>query len=203
MPDNVNMVWDGIAYKCTPLIENKPIEHIIAFAQQDVRWKDDRMGGVNQTIGGYGCAMVTACMVYTQADQDMTPKMFNDILSDENGYNIIYGTQAHLAWDRLPSIFSRFEWLGRKSWSRYLDDGELANIFDMIDEAPLPLWVDFHPEQSGMQSHFVLGVDHSIDDIEIIDPWEGVRAGLMERYGRNTAPTLKRAIWGYRRLVIK
>lgn len=198
-----DMVWNGVHYECTPAVEHGgQLSPVIAYAQQDARWKADMMGGVPQTIGGYGCAMVCACMVYTQVDQRMTPGAFNELLTDRSGYNIIYGKEAHLAWDRLPDILPRLRWLGRKTWTRLLDDGELASVMAMIDESPLVLWVDFKPALSGMQSHFVLAVGHSEDDIDIIDPWEGVRARLLERYGRYIGATLKRAIWGYRRLVV-
>lgn len=178
---------------------------VIAFAQQDARWKADRMGGVAQTVGGYGCAMVSACMVYSQVEPAITPGEFNRILTQQRGYNII-GTEAHLAWDRLPDIFPELEYRVpcRKDWTRLLTDGELADIFAMIDEAPLVLWVDFKPNVTGMQSHFVLATDHTETDVEIIDPWEGVHAWLLRRYGNDKpGDSLKRAIWGYRRLVVR
>ena len=159
------------------------------------------MGGVPQTIGGYGCAMVCACMMYTQVYPAMRPDDFNRILTQRGGYNIIEISEAHLAWDRLPDIFEGLSWQGRRDWTRALLDSEIAQVFTLIDEAPLVLWVDFMPNKAGMQSHFVLATGHTDDDIDIIDPWTGVRASLMERYGRPANDSLKRAIWGYRRLV--
>ena len=203
MRDNVSMVWDGVAYKCTPLVLEGAFDRVVSYAQQDERWKADRLAGTTQTIGGSGCAMVCACMVYTQVDQSITPKLFNIVLGNNSGYNIVYGSQAHLAWDRLPQIYPRLKWVGRKTWKRLLDDGELADVFARIDDAPLILWVDFYPATSKMDTHFVLAVDHSGDDIEIIDPWEGVRAGLLERYGQATGASLRRDIWGYRQLVVE
>ena len=198
------LVNDELAALGLPVREDNPeLHNVIAYAQQDTRWKADRMGGVAQTVGGYGCAMVCACMVYTQIDNALTPRDFNAALSANGGYNLIYGNEAHLAWDRLSQIYPRFKWDGRKDWSRLLDDNELNNIFAMIDEAPLVLWVDFKPFVGGMQSHFVLAVGHTTDDIDIVDPWEGVRARLMERYGRAGNDTLRRAIWGYRRIVVR
>jgi hypothetical protein len=203
MSDYLTISIEGMGvYACTPLPANGALKPVIGYAQQDVRWKADRMGGTPQTVGGYGCAMVCACMIYTQVDQGMTPDVFNDILSSEGGYNIIYGAEAHLAWERLPSILSRFQWLGRKSWYRLLDSQELADVKAMIREAPLPLWVDFRPATSKLDSHFVLAVDYDESDVEIIDPWEGVRSGLLQRYG-NAGDTLHKAIWGYRRLIVE
>jgi len=198
------LVNDELSALGLPVREERGLLHsVVAYAQQDSRWKNERMGGVAQTVGGYGCAMICALMVYTQIDNQLKPHDFNAMLSANGGYNLIYGNEAHLAWERLPQIYPRFKWEGRKDWSRLLDSSELGNIFAMIDEAPLVLWVDFKPLVGGMQSHFVLAVGHTADDIDIIDPWEGVRAHLMERYGRAANDTLRRAIWGYRRIVVR
>jgi len=172
----------------------------LVFAQQDPRWKNDLMGGVYQTVGGYGCAMVCACMVYSQIDPTITPGDFNATLNAEGGYNIVNGNEAHLAWDRLPAIFPHLQWLGRESWTRLLTGDELAMVRAKIDAHPLVLWVDFRPNVYGMQSHFVLAVENTPDDVTILDPWEGVEVGLLARYGRSN-DTLERAVWGYREIV--
>jgi len=203
MPDSeITLIIDGAIYDCVLRGATEP-QRVVAYAQQDERWHNHQMGGVPQTIGGYGCAMLCACMVYTQVDSATRPDDFNRILTDRRGYNIVNGREAHLAWDRLPSILSRLQWLGRESWARLLTQHDLDRIFGFIDEAPLVLWVDFKPNTAGMQTHFVLATSHTDDDIEIVDPWEGVRAMLMDRYGRGDGDTLKRAIWGYRRLVVR
>ena len=212
MTDDISITWsgerpdltiNGARFICRPMEEEPEPNRIIAYAQQDDRWHNHLMGNVPQTIGGYGCAMVTACMVLTQADPAMRPDTFNRILTDKRGYNIVNGREAHLAWDRLPGIFPELQWLGRESWTRLLTQSDLDRIFGFIDEAPLVLWVDFRPNTAGMQTHFVLATAHTDDEIEIVDPWGGVRSTLMDRYGRGGSDTLKRAIWGYRRLVLK
>ena len=201
---DIDLVINGQRYVCTPVTEQEP-HRVVLFAQQDARWRSNWMGGVPQTIGGYGCAMVCAAMVYSQIDANVRPDEFNDRLTDENGYYIVNGREAHLAWDRLPRIFPELEWLGRESWTRELRDHELERVFGFIDEAPLALWVDFNPAKSGFQSHFVLAVQYDAEgsDVLIADPWGGKTAWLMEAYGRGDGDSLARAIWGYRRLVVR
>ena len=206
MPDiTVSMVFEGKTYsgKLTQELEPAPEPaRVIAYSQRDERWAGERMGATRQTVGGMGCALLTACMVLSQRKPDITPLEFNARLNTEGGYNIVNGNEAHLAWDRLPGIYPELSWLGRESWTRRLYEHELACIFGFIDEGPLPLWVDFKQGLGGMQSHFVLAVGHSDGDIEIVDPWGGDRVGLLERYGRGPGDTLARAVWGYRRLVV-
>ena len=199
------VVIDGDWFTCKPQpAPSAEPARVIAYSQRDERWAGARMAYTSQTVGGMGCAMLTACMVLSQRRPDITPLLFNARANIAGGYNIVNGNEAHLAWDRLPGpgMFSELKWLGRESWTRSLYEHELTRVFGFIDEGPLPLWVDFKPQQSGMQSHFVLATGHGDGDIEIVDPWGGDRVGLLERYGRGPGDTLARAVWGYRRLVV-
>ena len=200
----IPMTWDGTLYTCSPTVAPpRAMGAVISYSQRDESWSNNRMGGTTQTIGSAGCAMVTACMVLSQRLPDITPTEFNRALNVRGGYNVIEG-EAHLAWDRLPTIYPELQWLGRESWTRPLYDGELDRVRGFIEEAPLPLWVDFRPLTSRLDTHFVLAVawDAEHDDIVVIDPWGGVTAGLLDRYA---APShnLARAIWGYRRLAAR
>ena len=172
----------------------------VAFSQRDPLWKNKLLGASYQTIGGWGCAMVCACMVYSMAEPDITPDVFNTILKDHGGFNYPNG-EAHLAWDRLPDIFPTLRWEGRKDWSRRLTDAELADIFVKVTAAPLVLWVDFKPTTSKLDTHFVLATERDGDDLIIIDPWDGSHAGLLARYAL-AGQDLQRAIWGYRHLTV-
>lgn len=198
---NVNVIWDGQAYTCAPLPEPTPQPgRVIVYSQRDQRWNKAHMGGTPQTVGGMGCTPLNACMVLSQVAPDVLPGEFNATLNERGGYNVI-GSEAHLAWDRLPSIYPELTWLGRESFMRPLYAGELDRIRGFIAEAPLVLWVDFRPLTSGLDTHFVLAESWQGNDITIIDPWMGDRVGLLARYAR-AGQTLEWAIWGYRRLVV-
>ena len=172
---------------------------VLPFSQRNDLWRYDGMGGVAQTVGDFGCAMVTACMVYSRINPLTTPKNFNHTLSTAGGYNILNGCEAHLAWNRLPQIFPGLLWGGRRDWTRLLTSGELQEVFDLLDVAPLPLWVDYNPKTTAMNSHFVLGIAHTDRDIQIIDPIDGAVTWLLLRYAL-PGQDLQRAIWGYRNL---
>jgi len=172
----------------------------IPMSQTNSIWKADKLGTTSQTIGGWGCAMVCAAMVYSQIDPLMTPRGFNNVLTLNGGYNYLNG-EAHLAWDRIPDSFPKLEWKGRADYSRRLTDAELLDVYAKIDAAPLILWVDFRPATPGLDTHFVLAIAHADNDITIIDPYGGDVVDLLDRYAQ-TGQDLQRAIWGYRELVV-
>lgn len=200
---SIPVMWGDRLYSCAPLVEPIPEpSRVIAYSQRDSRWSAATMGGTRQTIGRAGCAMVAAAAVLSQRRPDLTPLDVNVTLTERNGYNIVGGNEAHLAWDRLPTIYPELQWLGRESWTRPLYAGELDRIRGFIAEAPLVLWVDFYPLTAAFNTHFVLAEEWLDDDILVVDPWNGDRVGLLARYAR-PGQTLARAIWGYRRLVVR
>ena len=169
------------------------------FSQIDPRWKTEKLGSSLQTIGGWGCAMVCACMVYSRFEPSITPLEFNNILTRNGGYNYVNG-EAHLAWERLPAIFPALKWQGRTDWNRRLTTTELDAIKAKIAIAPLVLWVDFKPSTDTLNTHFVLATLVIADDIQIIDSYDGEVAWLLKRYAK-AGQDLQRAIWGYREIV--
>jgi len=176
------------------------LEKLPLFSQRDKRWAGDRMGGTAQTLGGWGCAVTCAAMVLAQT-YPVDPGLFNAMLGANNGYNIINGREAHLAWERLPDIGQRLEWHGRRSWSRRLTNSELREVLTRLESGPLILWVDYHPQTLKMDTHFVVGLRVTADgrDIVIADPVDGVETRLLLRYGAD-GHDLARAIWGFRDL---
>ncbi len=195
----LNVTINGVRYIPAPA----PVE-ITAYSQRDARWRADTMGGTTQTIGSYGCAMVCAAMVHSKGKSvSATPQYMNAYLTKHGGYNIVNHNEAHLAWDRLPGLYRELIWLGRKDWVGVpVPQSELDALIDKLLDHPVILWVDFYPG-GGFNTHFVLGTGVTGGgDIEIIDPWDGARTRLLERYARNDWD-LTRAIYGYRELIVR
>jgi hypothetical protein len=69
-----------------------------SFRQGDEKWSDDPLGGVveNGTIGGEGCAVVAAAMVFKFYGIDVDPQQLNWYLSGVGGYT----DRGWLYWDR-------------------------------------------------------------------------------------------------------
>ena len=69
-----------------------------SFRQGDAKWADDPLGGVedNGTIGGQGCAVAAAAMVFKFYGLDTDPQQLNWFLTDVDGYT----DRGWLYWDR-------------------------------------------------------------------------------------------------------
>jgi len=69
-----------------------------SFRQGDEKWSDDPLGGVeaNGTVGGEGCAVASAAMVFKFYGIDVDPQQLNWFLTNVGGYT----DQGWLYWDR-------------------------------------------------------------------------------------------------------
>jgi hypothetical protein len=69
-----------------------------SFRQGDEKWSDDPLGGVveNGTIGGEGCAVAAAAMVFRFYGIEVDPQQLNWYLSGVGGYT----DRGWLYWDR-------------------------------------------------------------------------------------------------------
>jgi len=69
-----------------------------SFRQADQKWSDDPLGGIeaNGTLGGQGCAVASAAMVFKFYGIDVDPQQLNWFLTNVGGYT----EQGWLYWDR-------------------------------------------------------------------------------------------------------
>jgi len=69
-----------------------------SFQQSDDKWRDDPLGGIveNGTLGGEGCAVAAAAMVFKFYGIETDPQQLNWFLSEVGGYT----DQGWLYWDR-------------------------------------------------------------------------------------------------------
>ena len=69
-----------------------------SFQQSDDKWRNDPLGGIveNGTLGGEGCAVAAAAMVFKFYGIDVDPQQLNWFLSSVGGYT----DQGWLYWDR-------------------------------------------------------------------------------------------------------
>src|SRR5438477_6015499 len=82
-----------------------------SFRQSDERWSDDPLGGVpdNGTLGGHGCAVAAAAMVFKFYGIETDPQQLNWFLTAVDGYTergwLYWDRAAWLAPDRVRHVY--------------------------------------------------------------------------------------------------
>src|SRR5438046_5896046 len=138
-----------------------------SFRQGDDRWRDDPLGGVpdNGTLGGEGCAVAAAAMVFKFYGIDTDPQQLNWFLTSVGGYT----EQGWIYWDRAAwlapeRVRHAYEDLG----SYRLIDSNLVHGNPVIVRVRLP---------SGI-THFVVVAGKDGFDYLVRDPGGGAAKGF-------------------------
>ncbi len=138
-----------------------------SFRQNDEKWGDDPLGGVpdNGTLGGEGCAVVAAAMVFKYYGIDVDPRLLNWFLSANGGYTnrgwLYWDRAAWFAPDRVRHVYEDLP-------SYHLIDSNLAR------GNPVIVRVRF---RNGV-THFVVIAGKDGFDYLVRDPAAGAAKGL-------------------------
>ena len=138
-----------------------------SFRQGDEKWSDDPLGGVeeNGTIGGEGCAVAAAAMVFKFYGVDVDPQQLNWYLSVVGGYTergwLYWDRAAWFAPDRVRHVYEDLP-------SYALIDSNLAHGNPVIVRVRL---------RNGI-THFVVIAGKDGFDYLVQDPGAGASKGL-------------------------
>ena len=138
-----------------------------SFRQADEKWRDDPLGGIeeNGTLGGEGCAVAAAAMVFKFYGIETDPQQLNWFLPSVEGYT----EQGWLYWDRAAWFApDRVRHVYEDLPSYHLMDSNLAR------GNPVIVRVRF---SSGI-THFVVVAGKDGFDYLIRDPGAGAVKGL-------------------------
>ena len=138
-----------------------------SFRQGDEKWSDDPLGGMvaNGTLGGQGCAVAAAAMVFKFYGVDTDPQQLNWFLTSVDGYTDrgwVYWDRA--AWFAPDRVRYAYEDLG----SYQLIDSNLAHGNPVIVRVRL---------RSGI-THFVVIAGKDGFDYLVRDPGAGAAKGF-------------------------
>lgn len=137
------------------------------FRQSDEQWSDDPLGGVpdNGTIGGQGCAVAAAAMVFTSYGIDVDPQQLNWFLTAVGGYT----DRGWLYWDRAA-------WFAPDRVRHVYEDLPSYQLIDSNLDRRNPVIVRVRL-QSGI-THFVVLAGKDGFDYLVRDPGGGAGKGL-------------------------
>ena len=138
-----------------------------SFRQGDEKWGDDPLGGVpeNGTLGGEGCAIAAAAMVFKFYGIDVDPQQLNWFLSGVGGYTdsgwLYWDRAAWFAPDRVRHVYEDLPSYGLIDWN-------LAHRNPVIVRVRL---------RSGI-THFVVIAGKQGFDYLVRDPGAGAAKGI-------------------------
>ena len=138
-----------------------------SFRQWDEKWRNDPLGGVeeNGTLGGEGCAVAAAAMVFKFYGVEIDPQQLNWFLPSVEGYTengwIYWDRAVWFAPDRVRHVYEDLA-------SYQLIDSNLARGNPVIVRVRLP---------SGI-THFVVIAGKDGFDYLVRDPGAGSAKGL-------------------------
>jgi hypothetical protein len=137
-----------------------------SFRQAEEKWSDDPLGGVeaNGTLGGEGCAVAAAAMVFKFYGIEVDPQQLNWFLTSVGGYTeqgwIYWDRAAWFAPDRVRHVYEDLA-------SYQLIDSNLSRGNPVIVRVRLP----------GGVTHFVVIAGKQGFDYLIADPGPGSAKG--------------------------
>ena len=138
-----------------------------SFRQSEEKWRDDPLGGVeaNGTLGGEGCAVAAAAMVFKFYGIDVDPQQLNWFLSSIGGYT----EQGWIYWDRAA-------WFAPDRVRHVYEDLPSYQLIDsnLADRNPVIVRVRL----AGGVTHFVVIAGKEGFDYLIADPSAGSSRGL-------------------------
>jgi len=138
-----------------------------SFRQSDEKWRDDLLGGneANGTLGGDGCAVAAAAMVFKFYGIEIDPQQLNWFLTSVDGYT----ENGWIYWDRAAWFApGRVRHVYEDLASYQLIDSNLAHGNPVIVRVRLP----------GGITHFVVIAGKDGFDYLVRDPGAGSSKGF-------------------------
>jgi Peptidase_C39 like family len=138
-----------------------------SFRQSEEKWRDDPLGGVpeNGTLGGEGCAVAAAAMVFKFYGIDVDPQRLNWFLPLVDGYT----ENGWIYWDRAA-------WFAPHHVRHVYEDLPSYQLIDSNLSRGNPVIV--RVRLSGGVTHFVVIAGKDGFDYLIADPGAGSAKGL-------------------------
>lgn len=158
---------------------------LTTFSQRNPRWASELMLPSTRTVGGSGCAMVSACIIATRVDPTLTPLELNRRLSANGGYT----AGGLLYWRKVEEAVPGLRFVAYNTWrTTPKPDADITLVRAVLERGPCVIQID-HIPGGDLDTHFVVGIRMlGDDDVEIIDPWYGDTTTLKTRYWRGSLP---------------
>ena len=129
----------------------------IAYSQIDPRWKSDRLGKTNDTMGSDGCLVTSAAMALTNLGFQTSPKDLNKRLTHTKSYT----KNGWLIWDGIRRV------TGGRAKATFYDKVDASTIAACMRRGDYPM-VQFYLPNG--RSHWAMIVKHDARGYHMRDP---------------------------------
>ena len=129
----------------------------VYYSQKDPEWANDKLGSGPTTLGYEGCAVTSVAMLLSGYGHHETPKSLNNWLKLNHGFS-----GALIRWDKAPHTKSVKKVPGTSM--------DLINEY-LSRKEPVIVQVDYRPETTTLDSHFVLVYARKGSDYLMLDPY--------------------------------
>ena len=167
-------VWLGNIFDWEKFRSARMILNIEPLSQSDARWKNDKLGTSNTTIGGYGCLITSVSMMLRHLGFDTDPARLNTLLKNNGGFH----SGNLFVWGSLSALYP-----GVKFAYRYSGSATDKINASLAAGMPVIVHVDYNPSTPAIDEHWVLVVGRQGDDYIINDPKDGKQLLFSTRYG--------------------
>lgn len=145
------------------------------LSQKDDRWASERLGTSAVTIGAYGCLLTASAMIARYFGKNTDPKRLNADLVKVDGYesgNLLKYASVTVLY---PDI--------QVDWNKFTTNPPDALIDEVLmQEIPVIAQVDYNPDTSVLEQHWVVIIGKDANGYLIADPIDGTVSNLS-RYG--------------------
>lgn len=191
--------WRGMEH-VEVITDGEPDDMFLAvepLSQRDPRWANVVLGqdtGHGVTIGGWGCLMTAYCVMarFLGLTDDLPPEFQKHLVA--TGGMTAQFTNNHALAKAYPDKIESFGWKTRADSTMH------GSIRERLQAGmPVPARVDFVPETSAWEQHWVLliGVLPG-DDYYIADPWTGEIGKLSDIYPIADSDVLEALYYGWK-----
>jgi hypothetical protein len=130
---------------------------VTPLSQRDPRWKNEKLGTSNETIGNKGCTISCLSMCIASQGLNYTPSGMSKQLVQVKGF--LNGNL--LLWGRINAAFPKFKAYRYPTYDN-------AKALESLSKG-MPVLVEVNAAKIGAPKHWIL----FIGDKKAVDPWTG------------------------------
>ncbi len=164
------------------LVYGPPVTTVPEFSQRDLPWRDIKLGESQETMYGSGCLVTAVAAATVILDPEMDPLKLVTWLNANNGFTVT----GELILAKPAEFINGLEFENYYTWRGDDENTDMGLVREALLRGPVIIQVDHDPNDSDLDSHFVVAIaaNDDDDDFWVMDPWKGETCLLLDTFGR-------------------